>query len=92
MLSLDVKELLDNTEQTDDQKVDTIVHYENYSADPASAFERLGCLQHTLNRLENEVNSTDIRNTEEAWHLAYMHLTRAFKDCISEEKKIICNS
>ena len=82
----------------DDQPVeeksvpDSIISYKIPTADPNAAFERLGCLKYTLEKLQRDINDTDVQNTELSWHIAYEKITAAVKECIAEEKKIICNN
>lgn len=77
--------------ETGEVQTDSIITYKQPVADPKAAFERLGCLKYTLEKLQRDINATDIQNTEESWHRAYESITRAFNDCIAEEKRIICN-
>jgi hypothetical protein len=80
---INVKENL-NIETRD---YDTII--KERDEDIRSAFERLDRLKLSLETLKVAINETDVANTSDAWHKAYETLTKAFKDCMKEEKKII---
>lgn len=88
---MDIKEILE-TAIIEDTSADqeTIIKARRASAE--GAFQRLEELKFTLLRLEKVVNDTNIDNTEKSWHIAYKSLTKAFQDCIKEEKQIIVRS
>ena len=80
---IDVREHI-NVENTE---METIV--KSRDVDVRSAFTRLDRLVASLDGLKKTVNETDVENTSDAWHKAYATLTKAFKDCMAEEKEII---
>lgn len=73
---------------TEPKERETVVKKDR-RADIDGAYARLNCLLGLFEVLEHEVNSTNVENTSDAWHIAYARITKAFKDCIKEEKEII---
>lgn len=58
-------------------------------ADVRSAFTRLDMLMVNLETMRKVVNETNVENTSEAWHKAYVTMRKAYQDCIKVEKDII---
>jgi len=84
---MDIREIIQEDNAVEQE---TIIKARRASAE--GAFQRLEELKTTLLRLEKVVNDTNIDNTEKSWHIAYKSLTKAFNDCIKEEKQIIVRS
>lgn len=57
--------------------------------DKRGAFDRMDGIKFVAGYLETVVNKTDIANTGDDWHKAYVQLTKAFADCYRAESEII---